>query len=411
MIKLLLENFKKYLLLELRLEEVLPRLDSQKFINSSKYHGVAPEKAKKLILDTVPDDVEDSEKANYLNWRIKQFMVNGAIKGPTPKSVEIFYIIKANNLDKLLTKNDINSFESVEEFSNMMNGAEKEYLNHAKKKKESTVDEKDINKIYENEDWEVYIPESKAASCRLGTGTNWCTAARGKRNMYSEYHSKESPLIIFISKKISNTKYQFNYRASQFMDKKDTPIRSSLLFFKLNEIVKNLTEALPDTVISAAKKFDLKELPDGGYTTSEFSETRYYNKKGKLHRDGDQPAVVLGNVETRWYQNGKLHRDGDQPALIMSSGGKEWWVKGERHRDGDQPAVIKENGTKKWYQNGLLHRENDQPAVIEPNGNKEWWVRGNRHRDGNRPSVIASHGVKMWHKNGVYIRDNVKLPI
>ena len=377
MIKLLLENFKKYLLLEIQLEEVLPKLDSNKFKNSANYHKIDPEKAKKLILSTVPSDIEDSEKAVYLNWRIKQFMVNGTIKGPTPKYVEEFYQIKANNLDRMLTKNDINSFESVEEFQTMMISSSRKWANYQKKKKEGTVQEKDINKIYEDEDWTVFIPESKAASCRLGTGTNWCTATRGERNKYDKYHKKDDPLIIFISKENPEEKYQLNYGSRQFMDKKDRSIEQTIFFYKLNEIVKKLSGVLPDTVISLAKDIgDFEELPNGGYIIKRGSKITYYDKNGYIHRDDDQPATIDKYGTKRWYQHGKPHRDNDQPAVTDSDGLKAWYQHGERHRDNDQPAITYADGSKSWYQHGLLHRDNDQPAVITRTGYKDWYQHG-----------------------------------
>jgi hypothetical protein len=404
MIKLLLENFKKYLLLELRLEEVLPKLDSNKFVNASNYHKINPEKAKKLILDTVPDDVEDSEKANYLNWRIKQFMVNGAVNGPNPKYVEIFYTIKANSLDRLLAKNDINSFESVEEFSDMMKSSSRKYLTYQKKKKESTVDEKDINKIYEDENWEVFIPESKAASCRLGTGTNWCTASRGRRNYYNKFHSKENPLIIFISKQNSEEKYQFHYETSQFMNVYDSPINSTRKFYKLNEILKNLSGILPENVVSAAKKFDWEDLPGGGHIQRDHDAIVYWNENNRGHSYNGLPAVETKNGYKAWYQDGKIHRDNDLPAIIDVDGTKEWLQRGKHHRDNDLPAIDSPSGFQMWYQNGKRHRDGDLPASIWPNGKLEWYKHGLRHRDGDQPAIIEVNGTKEWWQNGVLIK-------
>ena len=389
---LLLETWKKYLLLELNYSEVSARLDSNKFINSCKYHGIAHEKAKQKLLQTVPSDIEDSEKANYLNWRIKQFMVNGTIEGPTPKYVEEFYQIKANNLDRILTKNDINEFDSVEEFESMMKSSSKKWLDYQKNKKESTVQEKDINKIYEDNEWSVYIPESKAASCKLGTGTRWCTASRGERNYYNVYHKPNDPLIIFISKENPEEKYQFSYGSNQFMNKKDKDIRETKIFYKLNEIVKNLKDKLPAKTLEFANRYGLEQLEDGGYIAKTHNETKYYNKRGKLHRK-DGPAIELAGGRKEWYQNGKRHRedgpavedaDGskkwyqndkrhrlDGPAIEWANGGKEWWENDERHRE-DGPAVEYLAGTKYWYQNGLLHRL-DGPAVEFPNGTEKRW--------------------------------------
>ena len=48
-----------------------------------------------------------------------------------------------------------------------------------------------------------------------------------------------------------------------------------------------------------------------------------------------------------WYKEGKLHREGDRPAVVLESGGKEWW-KGKRHHEGDRSAKIYADGTQEW---------------------------------------------------------------
>lgn len=65
---------------------------------------------------------------------------------------------------------------------------------------------------------------------------------------------------------------------------------------------------------------------------------------------------------TYWYKNGKIHRDGDQPA-IQTDDMNIWCKNGEIHRDGDKPAMIA-LGDELWYcKNGMLFREHDKPSV------------------------------------------------
>ena len=58
-----------------------------------------------------------------------------------------------------------------------------------------------------------------------------------------------------------------------------------------------------------------------------------------------------------WYRHGKLHRDGDKPAIEDADGGREWYRDGKRHRDGDKPAVEHPNGTREWWVDGKRIRE------------------------------------------------------
>lgn len=64
---------------------------------------------------------------------------------------------------------------------------------------------------------------------------------------------------------------------------------------------------------------------------------------------------------------------------VALNGDMEWWYDGRLHRDGDRPAIECVNGDKFWFINGLLHRDNDMPAVIYGNGTMEWYRHGERY--------------------------------
>src|SRR5208283_3960173 len=42
---------------------------------------------------------------------------------------------------------------------------------------------------------------------------------------------------------------------------------------------------------------------------------RIWYKNGKIHQDGDLPAIMWDNGDNVWYQNGEIYRDNDQPAV------------------------------------------------------------------------------------------------
>lgn len=90
----------------------------------------------------------------------------------------------------------------------------------------------------------------------------------------------------------------------------------------------------------------------------EYGTRRWYNERGWIHRDGDQPAVIQSNGTQKWYWNGVLHREGDQPAVIEADGTQHWFQNGKLHRDGNQPAVISKSGSrKKWFYEDFLYAE------------------------------------------------------
>ena len=61
--------------------------------------------------------------------------------------------------------------------------------------------------------------------------------------------------------------------------------------------------------------------------------TRWYNEKGKLHRE-DGPAVVWPNGDTYWYLNGTKHRE-DGPAFEYFDGHKAWYINGKKLTEED----------------------------------------------------------------------------
>ena len=93
---------------------------------------------------------------------------------------------------------------------------------------------------------------------------------------------------------------------------------------------------------------------------------------GRLHRDG-APAVVDDRGLQMWYNHGKLHRDGDMPAITWSDHeGFEWWNDGKRHRDGKEPAVIRHGysrygklDTSQWWKHGERVTEEQAEEIAQ----------------------------------------------
>ena len=80
----------------------------------------------------------------------------------------------------------------------------------------------DLEKVYEDNEWIVYVPHSHAAARRGGEGTNWCTASENPD--YYNMYSKQGPLYINI-RKSDGAKFQFHFESNQFMNADDEPIQ------------------------------------------------------------------------------------------------------------------------------------------------------------------------------------------
>ncbi len=105
-----------------------------------------------------------------------------------------------------------------------------------------------LEKVYEDNEWVVYVPHSHAAARRGGEGTHWCTAS--ENDYYYNYYSKDGPLYINI-RKSDGAKFQFHFESDQFMDSDDEHIQ-------LNKI--GLSKGAVDfyTKIDTTFKFKLK---------------------------------------------------------------------------------------------------------------------------------------------------------
>jgi hypothetical protein len=115
-------------------------------------------------------------------------------------------------------------------------------------------------------------------------------------------------------------------------------------------------------------------------------------------------GYLVSKGATVWLKNGRIHRDGDQPAVVSDA--FILYVRdGLVHRDGDEPAFVSVNGDKAWYANGVRHRDNDLPAVINSRGWQSWYVNGKHHRDTRDENerllpAISGPGLCFYYLNG-----------
>lgn len=106
----------------------------------------------------------------------------------------------------------------------------------------------EVEKVYVSDRLAVLVPNSEKASCYLGKGTEWCTAATQIENYFWEYRP-DGPLYVILTDKLG--KYQFHFETAQFMDEHDRSIEDS---GKLTSLVKNYPE-LREAFSEKAKKY------------------------------------------------------------------------------------------------------------------------------------------------------------
>ena len=135
----------------------------------------------------------------------------------------------------------------------------------------------DLEKVYEDSEWVVYVPHSHAAARRGGEGTHWCTAS--ENDHYYNYYSKDGPFYINV-RKSDGAKFQFHFETDQFMDADDKPAK--LRDIELSEGSINFYSKI-DTVFKFRLKFDaVGELREGFARAVMNGKCNFINKKGQI---------------------------------------------------------------------------------------------------------------------------------
>ena len=188
------------------------------------------------VLGTI-ERADPTPNKKYVLWIVRQFVKNG---------------LKLEDINEFL-RNDIQAFHELPKQRKQQLGIETDLNKYtwrdlreiATKLKKTTdleepVDAKldyehieDMKVLYVGDMGQLIIPRTTEASCEIGSGTRWCTAATQSDNMFS-YYAEDGPLYVWIpsrkmpEKKQSN-KFQFHFPSLQFMDENDTEIYSELI--------------------------------------------------------------------------------------------------------------------------------------------------------------------------------------
>ena len=233
----------------------------------------------------VPIDVNDADRSNAILWLIKQFKSDLGLFFALTEEEVLIDANGGNQAEANLTNKIRNNLEKFSQFKHLINPPEKRDLFRIANTRElfSIVEAHDaaidaenerlsaridtqnvlngfksltgkINATKENNTLILVknpqtgfytIPDengfvigeihSKAAAVKLGSGTDWCTAAPGL-SYFDDYYTPEDPLYYIED---NGKRYQFAYDHDQFMNAKDESV-SEKLFQKYTDILKNL---------------------------------------------------------------------------------------------------------------------------------------------------------------------------
>lgn len=145
--------------------------------------------------------IDPTKNKQYLQWITKQY-INKLFKIEDAPRVH-GALTNFNQLKPRLAKKDINQYtlhQLEQEIDTILGGGETDNVINS-----TYTDVPDSKVLYHGPYGTLIVPQTAAASCELGRGTKWCTAAE-KGNMFDHYN-QTGPLYIWIDR--SGKKYQF----------------------------------------------------------------------------------------------------------------------------------------------------------------------------------------------------------
>ena len=134
--------------------------------------------------------------------------------------------------------------------------------------RESRREEKDkilaeVRTVYDGPEGRILVPETEAASCFLGQGTRWCTAAR-EDNAYKDY-APDGPLYVLLPADAEGglgreAKFQFHLPTVQLVDSGDAPVERNTFAGVFPALWSRLQEALSEEEVLHAIEIDYMAL-------------------------------------------------------------------------------------------------------------------------------------------------------
>lgn len=239
-----------------------------------------------IRLDPTFKEGKDSV-GTYGKWLLSLFN-----KGKLTNEGHAYDLLSRFEEDKKNLKNkDIGKFKSLEEVDEYLNDDDNyKTLSHRQEVRARQKDRKNADLgneaelVYEDSDWEVWIPKTYATSCKLGQGSSWCTAST-ESDYYYKYYTRQGDLYININKSDPEEKYQFHFESGSFMDIDDRSI-----------YIMEFLEDKPEL-----KEFYLPKLLDAiGLDESDIDENGYV--VASIY-DGSDFESVLGRDWGRFIHN------------------------------------------------------------------------------------------------------------
>ena len=233
---------------------LLERVLNEDIESMKKYFPNIPDEQFQSLIELDPTYKPGSKNAgNYGRW-----ILTLANKGQLNNIGHVKDLLtRFNDESKYLKNKDIMRYKTMEEVEDMLNDEEsykeqshrQEVRDRQKARKNADL-ENEAKKVYEDSKWEVWVPLTYAASCKLGQGSSWCTASTENDYYYNYYKNNYGGnYYININKQNPEEKYQFHFESNQFMDADDYEIELSKFLSKNPGLKKFYTDVIYDSFV------------------------------------------------------------------------------------------------------------------------------------------------------------------
>jgi hypothetical protein len=208
----------------------------------SSYYSDIPFDTFKLISSSDPGSVFSGEQlkkiGKYTKLLLTMFKRKNLKLEDLPKAKEYLSYVYKHAVPL-----DVNKIKTLADLYQVVKGY---YVKDTKNLTDvlQAIDESEYKKIFQSENWTIFVPLTEKAACYLGVNTEWCTTwgplslnpdYKDRTNRF-EYHNRTDKLYIIINNTNLNEKYQFHFPTKQFMDKEDKRIDSGEFLEKHTDI-------------------------------------------------------------------------------------------------------------------------------------------------------------------------------
>jgi hypothetical protein len=160
--------------------------------------------------------MDPTTNKQYMVWLANQYIAQKFRLEDQPRIIDAltnFQTIKSRLPQKDINRYDLHSLEDTVDRALGSELGSKEALSSGTF---PVVPNSEV--LYNGPLGQLVIPKTKSASCKLGTGTKWCTAWRtaAKSDNFFTHYASDGPLYIWRDK--DGSKYQFHFPRVQFKD-------------------------------------------------------------------------------------------------------------------------------------------------------------------------------------------------